>query len=773
MIELELGRDAIDADRETAAAIAALWNSGKYEPAIELLRSLESAGVRMGLGIAWEVPLPLSGGRGTDVRIGPARKGAETMSIDFDAENGNLFIVVMWDTHWTMNMSTDDGVTWAETFDYSGGASSIVDVDGAVVDDYIYVGYTYDGAPSIGRMRRCLVSTGAVDAGYGFHNIIDAGANTIEEVAVMTNADDFDNRIYYCAIQSNDVLRYFWDVASDGTTFTDESPAAPSPEFGLDASWDNNNTCTEFNYVSYSGNDGNIHVLGRTSVGWTDWTVESGTGSFRRTAISAYENTIICAFEYPYADGNGIRYRISYSCGTGWSPGSLAIPDGVTVFGYYEPDVDARDGDGTAMIYQAEAGLLDPMLYRTREGFAPGGWSDPTVFSDYDVYTGSETAMNHIPALAAETFSHGAMYISLDPDFRTPYYDRPGAAGAPCDDNTPPIVEIDLPTTLSCACDLVDITGSVSDPDGTYVGDRLEYRRRNVAAWTVADTAVGERAGLLYTWDTSLLVQDFYYVRVVGENECALTASDSTFVYKPTSFGNLDLRAPSDGGVYGGIICVDGTAWTQSCFDHYTVDYRTASVGPYAPVDPPASPYASSVINDPLASWNTVVGPSAVVDGDYDVRLEGVTDCGDIATEVHTITVDNTSPDAEITSPTPCEYVTGLVEVFGTADDANLDHWRLQYTGDGVSGWVTISSDVTPVVGALLGTWDTTGLPLCAYTLRLRVWDTANVSCSGDPHVSEYHVSVIVGCPTDVDDDGDTDLADLAELLGHYGESCP
>ena len=596
-------------------------------------------------------------------------------------------------------------------------------------------------------------------------------------MAIATNADDYDNRVYYLAIQSNDVLRYYWDVADDGTTFVDGgSPTVANAEYGLDATWDYNvfgSTCGEFLFVSYSGNDGNIHVLGRNETTWTDWNVESGTGSYRTTAISAYADVIICAFEYPFTDGTGIKYRISRDCGTTWSPGSLAIPDGSTIFGYFEPDVDARSGNGTAIIYQAEAGELDPMYYRTRTGFSSGPWSDPSLFSDYDVYTGSDTAISYLPPLAGETFSHGAMYISLDPDFRTPYFDRPGGGSSPCDDTTPPIIEIDEPETLTCACNLVDIVGSVGDPDGTYVGDQLEYRRRNDAVWTVANTALGARSGLLYVWDTSALPQDFYYVRVVGINECALTGSDSTFVYKSTTFGSLELRAPADGVVYGGTVCVDGTAWSQSCFDHYTVDYRPSGAGAYAPVDPPASPYMSTVLNDPLASWNTASGPTAVPDGDYDVRLQGVTDCGDTDTEVHTITVDNTAPLAEITSPIECDYVTGLVNVYGTASDANLSSWRLYYTGDGINGWMTIGSGSSNVHNGLLGRWDTNSLPHCAYTLRLLVWDQANVSCTNDSHRSEYLVSLNVGCPADLDDDGDIDLSDLAELLGHYGETCP
>ena len=778
-IDLELGSAATDAERESAAAIAASWNAGEYEPAIEALRSLEADSPPLGLGIAWRVPQASFGLRGVDVRVGSPRVEAAQMALDFDAQNGNLFAVIQWGStsgtaYWTMNMSTDDGATWSETYSWFSSVG-IIDVDGVVVDNYIYVAYVVGNATSEGRLRRCLVSTGGVDGGYGFQTVINAAPATIEEVALASNAADFDNRIYYFAIQSNDVLRYFWDVASDGTTFTDGgSPAVADAEFGLDATWDHNwSSCTRFLYVSYAGSDGNIHVQGRSESAWTDWVVESGTGSYRNTSISAYADTLICAFEYGFPDGQGIRYRISYDCGGSWNFGNLAIPDGTTVYGYHEPDVDARDGDGTACIYQAEVGLPDHVYYRTRQGFAPGPWSDPVAFNDLDVYTGGDMALSHVPPLGSETLSHGALYI--EGDVGGPlgvYFDRPGAGSPPCDDITPPVVDLDAPATLSCACDLVDIVGSVSDPDGTYVGDQLEYRRSDDPAWTVADSAIGARSGVLYTWDTSALAEGFYYVRVVGENECGLTASDSKFVFVSNTFGNAELRSPVSGGIYGGIVCVDGTAWTQSCFDQYTVDYRPAGGGAYSPVDPPNSPYTNPVINDPLASWNTASGPTAVPDGDYELRLLAATDCGDTATVGRRITVDNTAPTVRITSPAACDSLEGVVQVIGTVTDANLAGWTLQYTGGNTSGWVTIVSGTTPVVNGLLANWDVSQLPACCYTLRLTASDQAVVNCD-DPHWSEFLVSVSVNeCTGDLDGDGDIDLADLALLLSVYGTQC-
>ncbi len=779
-IELELGSAASNADHEAATSIAALWNRGNYELALAQLRKLEEAAAPLGLGIAWKVPRALSGSRGLDRRIGGTRDKAQTMNLDYDAESGNLFTAVRWgsttgDSAWSISISVDSGLTWSESYSFSSSVG-MIDVDCAVSDDYVYVAYVAGNTTDEARIRRCLVSTGGIDGSYGYQLVFDAGANAVEEVALASNADDFDNRIYYAIIQDNDVLRWAYDAADDGTTFVEDSPAGSNPEFGLDMTWDNNrDNCAEFIYVSYTGNDGNIHVLGHSETGWTDWTIETGAGSFRTTAISAYEDAIMCAFEYPYSNGTGIRYGISYDCGASWSPGTLAVPDGSSVFGYFEPDVDARNGAGTAIIYQAEAGEFDPMYYRTRAGFAPGAWSDPTIFNDYDVYTGSDTAIGYLPPLAGELFSHGAMYLSLDPDFRTIYFDRPGSAGASCGDTTPPVVSIDSPAALECACGSIDITGSVDDPDGTYVRDRLETRRSGTSSWVDVATAFGARSGVLYNWDTSLLTQDFYDVRIVAENECGLSESDSTLVYNPTEFDSLKVSTPENGRVYGGWVCFHGTAWTQSCFADYTVSYRPAGGGTWWPVDPHTAVYTSPIIEGRLASWSTV--EMGLADGEYELRVVGETECGNAATTSLTVTVDNTAPVARLTAPENCEvFAPGAsIEIHGEVFDNNLDTWTLAVTGGPYDDWHVIAGPTMLNASGLLATWDTAGLPACAYTIRLQASDAAVLDCGSSSHVVEAYRSIMLGglASADLDNDGDVDLIDFALFLLEFHGPTP
>ena len=771
VVEVELGGSAGSAERDAAVQIAALWNAGNWDAAVAALRTLEAAGTPVAVGIAWRVPVTGGGQRMLDVRVGGTNSEAQAMNLDFDAQTGHVFAVARWGSttgasEWTANMSMDGGVTWAETYTYTSSVG-LIDVDCVVADDYLYIAYVAGNAPDEARLRRCLVSTGNIDNGFGFHVVFDAGADTVEEVALASNANDYDNRIYYAVIQSNDELRFAYDAADDGTTFVETSPAGASPEYGLDMTWDNHRTeCSAYLYVSYAGSDGSIHVLGRDESNWTNWVVETGAGSFRTTAISAYEETILCAFEYPYAAGTGIRYRISYDCGTTWHAGAIAVPDGSSVFGYFEPDVDARDGDGTAIAYQAEAGEYDPMYYRTREGFGPGAWSDPSLFNDYDVYTGSDTALAYLPALGTESFSHGALYLSLDPDFRTPYFDRPQAGDTACGDATPPVVSISSPVALSCACTLVDITGAVGDSDGTYVGDRLEVRRQGTSAWVTADTALGERSGVLYTWDTSGLAEDFYFARIVAENECGLTASDCTFAYVSTSFDDLELQASLAGGVYGGMLSVHGTASTQSCFEEYAVSYRPVGGGIWIPVDPLNPVYSTPVINDSLAVWDTVA--LGLADGDFELRLLGETHCGDTDDVTITVTIDNTLPVARLDAPANGAIVPpgASVAIHGEASDANLAAWTLAVTGGPYTDWHTIAGPSSSNVSGLLLSWDTAGLPAGAYTLRLQATDTSTVNGLPTGHVAADYASIIVGdfATPDLDGDGDVDMDDFVQF---------
>ena len=78
----------------------------------------------------------------TSASAARASTGAD-LPLDFDAGTGNLFCVVRWGgttgtASWTMNISTNGGATWAETYDWSSSVG-VTDVSAVVVADFVNV----------------------------------------------------------------------------------------------------------------------------------------------------------------------------------------------------------------------------------------------------------------------------------------------------------------------------------------------------------------------------------------------------------------------------------------------------------------------------------------------------------------------------------------------------------------------------------------------------------------------------------------------------------
>lgn len=437
------------------------------------------------------------------------------------------------------------------------------------------------------------------------------------------------------------------------------------------------------------------------------------------------------------------------------------------------------DGGGTVRLILTEinggTGMLEFQRggwpFRNGDGAGYGGYDNNNVIDDWstggvgvcDTFNRANGALGPAWITTDGTASILSKAARGDSTSRSIFVGQCGG----CFDTTPPVVDITAPASFACGCQFITISGSVNDPDGEYAGDRFEYRRSDQNAWTLGGTAPNPRSGTLYTWNTAGLPEGYYFIRVTGYNECDLSAEDSTIVRVNKDFDTIDLRSPADGNIYGGIVCFDGTAYENNCFDYYTVTYRTAGGGAFAPVDPANPTYTSTVINDPLAQWNTSSGPTAVPDGNYEVRLLGMDTCGFSKQQTRTITVDNTAPVSVLTGALECTTLKGVVEIRGTANDANLGSWSLSYTGGDANGWVTIASGNTPVINNVLANWDTTGLRKCAYTLRLIVVDRANVSCSGSTHRTDYYASVGVGWTVvgDSNCDGLVDFNDINPFI--------
>jgi hypothetical protein len=317
-----------------------------------------------------------------------------------------------------------------------------------------------------------------------------------------------------------------------------------------------------------------------------------------------------------------------------------------------------------------------------------------------------------------------------------------------------PTAVITGPAPLSCACNPITITGT-ADGGGDAITYTLEYSANPAGPWTnIITSSIPVINGTLASWNTSAIPTGNYFVRLRVLASDGTSDSFTTMMHVDSSAPTVDFRTPVNTGLYGGIVCFDGTVLDDACFDHYTIAFQKGR-GAWNQI----VSSNNQVINDPLGSWDT----NGLADGDYNVRVQAFDACGHVTTVIHTITVDNTVPVGVITSPTNCDSVRGQVPVIGTAFDTHVSYWDLAYVGGPANSFVTITSGTSNVVNGVLGLWDTTLLPPCCYTLRLRVFDSANVNC-GNNHETDYYVSVDIADPTcgaDFNHDGGIDFNDV------------
>jgi hypothetical protein len=336
-------------------------------------------------------------------------------------------------------------------------------------------------------------------------------------------------------------------------------------------------------------------------------------------------------------------------------------------------------------------------------------------------------------------------------------------------DGTAPVVTITSPSADSCVCNNPVITGVQCDSDGTLVQRRVQYSTSPNGPWT--DILVGINSvcstGALATWDTTLLGSGQYCIRASATNAEGDESEFLTRVFLDKGAPATALRAPVMDSFYSVTVCFDGTVDDGGCSNPtYRMLWRPFAGPTFAPVDAAFPTYTGTVINDPLASnWNV----SGLADGVYVIRFNANDTCGNTSANIERrVTVDNTRPTANINSPTACEDVGGVVRITGTAFDANINAWSLQFVGGLFTTWQPLASGTSNITAGTLALWNTAALPPCAYALRLVVTDRASVGCSGTLQSTEFIRTVSVaqgGQCDDIDFNNDGLFPDDSDLI--------
>jgi hypothetical protein len=347
-------------------------------------------------------------------------------------------------------------------------------------------------------------------------------------------------------------------------------------------------------------------------------------------------------------------------------------------------------------------------------------------------------------------------------------------------DTTPPVINVTAPADDACVCgnSTVLVQGSVCDPDGVYVGDRLEYSTQPDGPWTLISSSTGAlcSGGALYGWNASALPSGHYYLRLTSTNQDGWSTSEVRRIFLDKNPPNIDLRSPASGPptpIYASTVCLDGSVGNEGCSSPtWSVQWRAGSAGAWNTL----STQTSSVTNDPLGSWNV----ASLADGPYQLRIVATDQCSQ-TTELtgRNVIIDNTPPIANISSPLNCEELGGTVIIRGTAFDANISGWALQVVGGNWNSWQTIATGTTNIVNGILGSFSTAAQPQCQYALRLVVNDRAITGCGGGVQSREFITTFDISQPGQCDDidfnnDGlfpsDDDLISFLRVLA--GGSC-
>jgi hypothetical protein len=91
-----------------------------------------------------------------------------------------------------------------------------------------------------------------------------------------------------------------------------------------------------------------------------------------------------------------------------------------------------------------------------------------------------------------------------------------------------------------------------------------------------------------------------------------------------------------------------------------------------------------------------------------------------------------------ITSPSPGEAVSAVVDLIGTANTPNFGFYKYEIAPVGTQNWATVAAEREPKVDELLGKWNTLSLSNGDYFLRLVITD--NVGNSLEPCVIAVRV---------------------------------
>jgi len=285
--------------------------------------------------------------------------------------------------------------------------------------------------------------------------------------------------------------------------------------------------------------------------------------------------------------------------------------------------------------------------------------------------------------------------------------------------------------------------GSVLDITGTAT-DTIDFKKYtidyglgdNPVSWTtLKNSSTAVQNALLYSWNLTNITGGVYTIRLT------VTDNAGNIAVKTTRIRLLWIKTASVSESFispNGDNKQDSTVISASA--SYPVNWNVAISNPGG-----GQVRTFSISGDAFTqAWDGKNGSGVLVpDGTYSYRIDAVDPDSSISavSKSGTITVDTIPPVSSITVPASGAVLRNSVPVTGSASDANLDNFAVDYGPIAGSGpWSLLATANTGVSNDVLATWVTNDLGKNSpyqngeYLLRLTTSDKAgNVSTATVP----------------------------------------
>ena len=358
-------------------------------------------------------------GAADPIQIG-SRSEVSEVALEVDEASGHLLAVLRYDTAgedcFAVNLSTDGGDSWSETYEQCSAHGIGNHLGTTVVGGFLYVGYISHIAVNSARVIRVQTSDGVYDPIYGSVTVLSAAVqDTICHIALTSNHASYDDHLYLFAITEGNLV-FFW---------TDEDGGAGSEPWhevttGVTDAW-----CwmleATYNDGFWLGSGYNPLVAYQSSWDLYLW---------RYHGIDGPEHFLFDAdapvFEYPGSiaaaddEMRAVYWSYSYqtkSCASSAAGSSPTCHTWDACNSGFAADVVAAPGGGFGAVYAPDN---NDCLVRIED--ASGQWSDSTPCHGSSLPLRGPVAI--APMQAFTPFSYGLVAIANDPLTGTPYFIR-------------------------------------------------------------------------------------------------------------------------------------------------------------------------------------------------------------------------------------------------------------------------------------------------------------------------------------------------------------